>query len=149
HGEGAVRDVSGSNSLLGVRSYAHRRQLLGDFFEGLAVSPDGSGVVFEVTDELGYLNIPGATPLPPEEKGFFFVRADGSGGPQKIGDPSRVPPYSSVTRAPPCVGPVVTYGCYRLGVPSIAFSPDGQWIVFTDVGPGPAGEEAQQIVTID
>src|SRR5262249_56527150 len=109
--------------------------LLGGVGEGLAVSPDGSGVVFEVTDELGY----SGPRLPPEEKGFFFVRADGSGGPLKIGSPSRVPPYDTK-------GVSISY---VLAVPSVVFSPDGERIAFTDLGPGPTGEVAPQIVTID
>src|SRR4029453_14376773 len=42
-------------------------------FERIGVSPDSSGVVFEVTNE--YVQVPfrGLSPEPPEE-GFFFVR---------------------------------------------------------------------------
>src|SRR5436190_8303089 len=43
----------------------------------LGVSPDGSGVVFEVNDDLSLSRL---TSLPPEQKGFFFVRSDGRGG---------------------------------------------------------------------
>jgi len=109
--------------------------LLSGIIEGLAVSPDGSGVVFEATDDLGYAFSPR---LPPEQKGFFFVRVDGSGGPRKIGPAGRVRPYDFKATA-----------SYVLAVPSIVFSPDGEQIAFTDEGPGPTGEEAQQIVTID
>ena len=47
-------------------------------FQHMAVLPDGSGVVFEVTKQLSLL--PAVTPEPPEE-GIFFVRADGRAPP--------------------------------------------------------------------
>jgi hypothetical protein len=54
----------------------------------MAVLPDGSGVVFEVTTQLSLA--PSVTPKPPEE-GIFFVRADGKGPPRRLGDASRYP----------------------------------------------------------
>src|SRR5574341_1207837 len=43
--------------------------------QAVAVSPDGASVVFEVTDEFSPLPLN----LPPEQKGIFWVRADGTG----------------------------------------------------------------------
>src|SRR5262249_4873942 len=45
-------------------------------FQAMAVLPDGSGVVFDVTRQ--FSGLPALTPQLPEE-GIFFVRADGSG----------------------------------------------------------------------
>src|SRR5437667_3314361 len=49
-------------------------------FQRSAVLPDGSGVVFEVTDDFSLF--PALTPEPPE-KGMFFVHADGAGRPRR------------------------------------------------------------------
>ena len=53
------------------------------------MSPDGAAVVFEVTDDFS-INPPLPLHLPPEQKGIFFVRADGSGL-RSLGPPSRLP----------------------------------------------------------
>src|SRR5262249_51798620 len=50
----------------------------------LGVSPDGSGVVFEVNDEFSNSGLTVA----PEQKGMFFVRSDGTSGPRYLGAPS-------------------------------------------------------------
>src|SRR5262249_44502180 len=55
-------------------------------FQAIAVVPDGSGVVFDVTKQFSKTAF---TPEPPKE-GIFFVRADGSGL-RELGQPSRVP----------------------------------------------------------
>jgi hypothetical protein len=94
----------------------------------LGVSPDGSVVVFEVNDEFSRSGFT----VSPEQRGMFLVHADGRGL-TKIGPPSHEP--SSANEA--------------IYSPPIAFSPDGQRIVYTDRGPGPHGEDAPQIVMID
>jgi len=118
---GAYR--SGANSV-----YAFPLQRLG-------VSPDGSGVVFEVTFEfsiLAALGVPNS--LAPDQEGIFFVRADGTGL-RRLGRASREPSQR------------------LLGIPSpsylfpfFSFSPDGRAVTFTD---HPDGEDAPQVVVLD
>jgi hypothetical protein len=96
----------------------------------LGVSPDAANVVFEVNDEVSVVGPPPT--LSPEQKGFFLVRSDG-GGLRRLGPASRDPSF-------------------RFGfsiAPPIVFSPNGRRIAFTDLGPGPGGEEAVQIAVLD
>ena len=81
--------------------------------QAMAVVPDGSGVVFDVTKQFS----PALTPEPPGE-GIFFVRADGSGL-RRLGPPSRFQ--------------------FFLGQFSWPVSPDGRTIAFIDLGPSTAG----------
>jgi hypothetical protein len=78
------------------------------------------------------------------EKGFYFVRADGTGL-HRLGPPSEVP---IVVIFPDSNNPV---GFDSGGdvVPNSGISPDSRTFVFTDWGPGPAGEKAIQVVTLD
>jgi hypothetical protein len=116
----------------------------------LGVSPDGSAVVFEVNDQSPFFH---SISLRPEENGIFFVRADGSQPPRRLGPPSRDPSF----RVPPRFGQVPLRPAGEIGYlsdvftmsPRIAFSPNGRRIAFTDLGPGPAGEETVQIVVLD
>ena len=50
-------------------------------FQRLAVTPDGSGVVFEVTFDFSLLkkSLGVDSPLRSDQEGIFFIRADGSG----------------------------------------------------------------------
>jgi hypothetical protein len=107
----------------------------------LGVRPDGSGVVFEVNRDVSVLRF--GPPLTPEQQGFFFVRADGSGL-RRLGPPSRAPCFQ-------LTGTSVTLpiGTFALSYCSLSFSPDGRSVVFTDLGPGPGGEEAVQIFVLD
>src|SRR5262249_30666301 len=50
--------------------------VLAGVFQRIGVTPDGSGVVFEVTNQFQLI---GKTQLADEQRGFFFVRTDGSG----------------------------------------------------------------------
>jgi hypothetical protein len=110
-------------------------------FQRLAVTPDGSGVVFEVTN--GVAKLPGLSPDPLEE-GFFFVRADGTGL-RWLAPPSRAPEFQLI---PNPSNPLGFDGGPPLPL-SIAFSRDGRTVVYTDLGSGPSGEEAVQVVTLD
>jgi len=95
-------------------------------FQGVAVLPDGSGVVFDVTRQ--FSQIPALTPEPPDE-GIFFVRANGTGLRQFPGPPSRVPSV---------------IGQFRW-----AASPDSRQVAFIDLGPSTAGHEAPQVFLLD
>ena len=106
-----------------------------DAFQGLAVSPDGAIVVFEVSDDFSvYPPLP--LHLPPEQKGIFLVRADGSGL-HSLGPPSRVPFFEIGNSGGTFIGG------------SFSFSPDGRMITFADLGPDAAGNEAGQVWTLD
>jgi hypothetical protein len=106
-------------------------------FQRLAVTPDGSGVVFEVTNKVVDPSSFGGLSPDPIEEGFFYVRADGSGL-RRLAPPSR----ARLFQFPPDGGIAVN-------VLSIAFSRDGRTVVYADLGPGPSGEEAVQVVTLD
>ena len=106
-------------------------------FQQVTVSPDGASVAFEVTDEFSVdphlpLN------LPPEKKGIFWVRADGTGVPRKLGPPSRERSF------------YITGGSFINGPTfDLGFSPDGGTLAFVDKGPDADGHEADQVFTID
>ena len=87
----------------------------------LGVSPDGSGVVFEVNDEF---SIMAPSRRSPEQKGMFFVRSDGHGL-RRLGPASRDPSFR--------IGEDFSSGVrqfWKLWVlsPPILFSPNGRWI---------------------
>jgi len=98
-------------------------------FHRLGVSPDGSQVVFEVTDEDPLTIFPQNT-LPTEQKGIFAVRADGNEV-CRLGPPSRDPPYLGFFQSRPF----------------FAFSPDGSKVAYTDRSPD--NLDAVQISTLD
>jgi len=110
-------------------------------FQRLAVLPDGSGVIFEVTKQ--FSAFPPLTPEPPRGEGIFFVRADGSGL-QRLGPASRVPTFVAVNDVHSPIG---------LGFPKtqlvFAVSPNGRSIALTDLGPDTAGNEAPEIFLLD
>jgi len=104
-------------------------------FQSVAVSPDGSSVVFEVTDEFStYPPLP--LNLPPEQKGIFWVRADGTGL-RRLGPPSRERFFYINEN-----GGVDEFG-------GLAFSPSGRTVAFVDKGPDADDHEVDQVVTID
>jgi len=101
-------------------------------FQRLAVLPDGSGVVFEVTNQFSLS--PGA---PPPEEGIFFVRANGTGL-RSLGPASRYPPF------------LVLRNVISFTADSFPVSADGRKIAFIDLGPfDAAGHEAPQIFLLD
>ena len=133
------------NDLCGLYTdarFGHIGALIG-VFQRLTATPDGSGVVFEVTDAV-------AQPapffqLPPDvEKGFYFVRADGRGRPRWLSPPSEVPIVTFTPDSSP-----TGFRTDGFVVPDSDISPDSRTFVFTDWGPGPAGEKAIQVVTLD
>jgi len=106
-------------------------------FQRLAVSPDATTVIFEVTDDLALCNdeiCVRPPPLPPASRGIFRVAADGTEL-RRLAPPSRVPTFFE--------GANVT-----LILPSLAISANGQLATLTDLGPGPDAIERTQIFTL-
>src|SRR5262249_29855656 len=71
------------------------------------------------------------------------VRSDGRGL-RRLGPASREPTWRSFQD--PTLG---GYGNFNSSGWNLRFSPNGRTVVYTDVGPGPEGEDAIQIVTLD
>src|SRR5262249_13417265 len=89
---------------------------------------DGKGVVFEKSGDVALLHLPLASPQQP---GFFFVRADGSGL-RWLGPASRDPCFQLEPNRASVIG-------FDTNVfPTLPFSPDGRCVVFTDLGRGRA-----------
>jgi len=86
----------------------------GGAFQRVAVSPDGTSIVFEVSNL-------SSTQIPPEDSGFFAVHADGSGL-RRLAPPSARRTFLSSG------GAIQTF-------PDLAFSPSGGRVVYTDAGP--------------
>ncbi|MCK6556411.1 hypothetical protein L6Q96_17810 [Candidatus Binatia bacterium] len=112
--------------------------VLAGVFQRLGVLPDGSAVLFEVTDRLAYCTpefclTPPA--LPPGASGMFLVRPDGTGL-RRIGEASAEPIFFEGENA-------------LLVIPSLALSPNGRIAAFTDRGPGPDGIDTVQIAALD
>ena len=100
-------------------------------FQHIGVTPDGTGVVFELTDEFALV---GRDLLPQAQRGRYYVRADGSGL-RPLGPARRLPAY--LLNA----GQLDTY---------FFFDPSGRQFVYTDLGFVPeTGEEAPQIFVQD
>jgi hypothetical protein len=91
------------------------------------LTPDGTGVVFEVNDE--YVSV-GRGLLPPEQRGIFYVRADGSGL-RRLGPPSRAQAFYDFV--------------YFISDRGLSFDPSGREFVYVDYGPDESGQEAAQI----
>jgi hypothetical protein len=91
----------------------------------IGVTPDGSGVVFELTDEFVR---EGRGLLAPEQRGIYYMRADGSGR-RRLGPASRSPAY-------------YLGGFSSLG---LSFDPSGQRFTYIDRGSDEAGQEAAQV----
>jgi hypothetical protein len=106
-------------------------------FQAVSVSPDGASVVFEVSDDFSS-NPPLPLNLPPEQKGIFWVRADGTGI-HRLGPSSR---QRFFYRGPN--NPIAT-----IALIGLSFSPNGGTIAFVDRGPDADGHEADQVVTMD
>ena len=110
-------------------------------FQRLAVLPDGSGVIFEVTKQFSVY--PQFTPEPPQGEGIFFARADGSGL-RRLGPASRFPSFAVVKDVNSPIG---------LGFPPtqlvFGVSPNGRSIALIDLGPDTAGNEAPEIFLLD
>src|SRR5262245_59780078 len=98
-------------------------------FHRLGVTPDGSQVVFEVTDD-DRLPVFPPHALSDEQKGIFAVRADGTGL-RGCGPASRESAFG------------------HNGRPFFVFSPNGRTVAYTDRGPSRDNQDAIQIFTLD
>jgi len=114
-------------------------------FQRMAVLPDASGVVFEVSKQ----NIPRllrfGAPDPPEE-GIFFVRANGKGL-RRLGPASGFPQVLFGGNFEGVGGG--SGGFFEVERSDYPISPDSRTIALTDYGPGPDGQDAPQIFTLD
>jgi len=106
----------------------------------LGLSPDGTQIIFELADDSS-LVAPNRL-LAAEEEGIFTVRPDGTGL-RRLGPHSRDPATRII---PDPGGPTGLLGSSR---GFFGFSPDGKRITFTDLGPGPEGEDAPQVFVLD
>ena len=123
--------------VLGATPLAPSEQCVGErggVIQRNVVLPDGSGVVFEVTNE--FSTLPSIKGLELPGKGLFFVRADGTGL-RRLGDASHAGVIAGINGV----------GLSELFV--IAVSPDGRTVAFTDHGPGPDGRETDQVFALD
>jgi hypothetical protein len=115
-------------------------------FHRMGVSSDGRHVVFEVTDDFTLLrDLRGAKAnlVPPQQQeGIFIVGSDGRGL-RRLGPASRNRSFRFA------VDPASPIGVRGSAWIPFSFSPDGRAIVLADLGPGPVGEEAIQIFTLD
>jgi hypothetical protein len=128
---------------------------VGSLFQRLGVSPDGSTVVFEL-GHLGYFSqlfYPDIEPV----TGIYAVQADGSRL-RRIGDASCEGHWDAIIVTgpkdiPPCPdsfrGSDDTKGFPALfAYLGFNFSPNGETVVLTDLGPGDGGD-AFQVFTLD
>lgn len=109
-------------------------------FQRLVVSPDGRAAVFEITDDVALIP---PTPLPPALEGIYWVKADGTGL-RRLAPASRHPRWVAVPNPEsPLLGLSPTIHIQA------RISPDGRFLAYTDLGPGPDGEEAPQVFVLD
>ena len=90
----------------------------------LGITPDGSGIVYELTDEFVS---DGRGLLPQEQRGIYYMRADGSGL-RRLGPASRSPSVFS--------------GWHEV---AFGFDPSGLEFTYIDRGPDEAGHDAAQV----
>jgi len=125
-----VPDPAGICRLFGTARVGTYSVLAG-LFQRIGVLPDGTGVVFEVTDEFSIypLLTPDASDA---DKGIFFVHADGSGL-RRLGAATHATTFTDGS-----INEIV-----------FSVSPDQRTIAFSDFGPGADGLPALQIFTLD
>jgi hypothetical protein len=125
--------LPGSPRLCGLWAWWGLQFVAVGAFQRLGMSPDGSLVVFEVTDDHSVIGPDSLVDA--DQEGIFVVRADGSGL-RRLGDASSNPCFSVLW-----TGNVDPW-------PWFFFNRDGSSVTFTDIGPGPSGD-AVQIFTMD
>ena len=124
----------GACTLLGLARFGPFFITVGAF-QRLAVSPDGSRVVFEVTDDISLLPL---TPHPPEQQGIFVIQADGTGL-RRLGPASREPTFRLTTDETAKINLF----------PGFAFSPDGSSVTYTDLVSDVDGADVAQVFLLD
>jgi hypothetical protein len=92
-------------------------------------TPDGSGIIYELTDEFVQ---EGRGVLPAEQRGIYYMRADGSGL-RRLGPASHAP---TVVYSPTGTS-WLEYG--------FAFDPGGEEFTYVDRGPDEAGHDAAEV----
>jgi hypothetical protein len=97
--------------------------VLGGYYPQLAVSPDGRHIVFELNDRFSNF---APDQLTDDVRGLYVARADGS-------DVVRLRPATSVARYVTLSDGSISFSS------SIAFSPDGRYLVYRDLGPAADG----------
>ena len=114
-------------------------------FQRLGVTPDGSTVVFEVTDDFSLTTRLYGSFVPHQQEGFWVVRADGRGL-HRLADASRQANFSFDWD---CL--LFEGGTNCAIAPSSGFdvSPNGRQLVFTDRGPDTTGTYGPQLFTLD
>ena len=100
-------------------------------FQRLGVSPDGTAIVFEVTDDFSLL---GQSFVPPSRRGSSSS--------------AQTAAACGAWAMPVAFLPLST-GLIFHRVEVFKFSPNGRLVDFTDMGPGPEGEDAAQVFTLD
>ena len=110
-------------------------------FQRLVVSPDARSVVFEVSNGATFL--PSLQPVDPALEGMWYVRSDGEGL-RRLGPPSRYPRWLAF---PAPNGPLLGLNVFVNS--QAVFSPNSRMVAYSDLGPGPTGEEAPQIWLVD
>jgi hypothetical protein len=142
-----VTEIEGSEPIpdpIGIcRTYGEYRTgstaVLAGALQRLGVSRDGSVVAFELTTDFALFPL---TALPPDRAGIYVVRSDGSGL-RRLGAASRAASFRVSADPSSPLGIMVT------PPQPFAFNPGGRAVAFTDLGPGPMGEQAAQVVTLD
>jgi cysteine-rich repeat protein len=109
-------------------------------FQRMAVLPDGSGVIFEVTKQFSLQ--PSLAPELPRGEGIFFARADGREAPRRLGPASGFPTFL-------LEDPNDTLGRFYETTGPFSVDPSGRRIAFIDYGPATAGQAAPQIFLMD
>ncbi len=108
-------------------------------FQRIGMTPDGTGLVIEITNDHAVPLFAHLSPEPPEE-GIFYMRTDGrdlpgGGKVRRVSAPSAVPIIDALLT--PVGGPV------------FAISPNNRIVAFEDLGPDADGQIAPQVFVID
>src|SRR5262245_1416169 len=127
---------AGVCALYGHSQFGPLSQIFGAF-QRVGVSPDGRTVVFEVNHDHAMIQVPLVLP----EEGIYSAHADGTAM-RRLGPPSRAPNFIFIPADNP-------YGFTTGRWDDLWFSPDGRFVVFTDLGRGADGSDAVQVVVMD
>ena len=141
---GGQPPIGGFCRLFG-QSRAGGTSVVSGTFQRLGVSPDGSLILFEVTDDFSTFT----HMLPEDQQGIFAVRPDGTGL-HKVAAHSQDPCFRVYW---PCVvapdAPACSSGTAVTTSTIFDFSLDGRHVTYTDLGPTQTGDKTPQVVTLD